>query len=66
MFLQEQFSWYKRTRLKVWKINSATDTLTIICKKFSEQIIENGTGQILLMVILRVGLWLKLQMKIVD
>ena len=29
-------------------------------------ILENGTGQILLIVVLMVDLWLKLQMEIVD
>ena len=35
-------------------------------KIFRTNIIENGTGQILLVVILWVGLWLKLQMETVD
>ena len=35
-------------------------------KFFQASIIENNAGQILLIVILRVGLWLKLQMEIVD
>ena len=33
---------------------------------FHKNILENGTGQILLIVILIVSLWLKLQMEIVD
>ena len=35
-------------------------------KIFRINILENGTGQILLIVVLMVGLWLKLQMEIVD
>ena len=35
-------------------------------KIFRKNIIENDTGQVLLVVILVVGLWLKLQMEIVD
>ena len=49
MLLKEQFSKYKRIRLKVFrkiyvkhgillKINSATDTFIVICRKFPEQI----------------------------
>ena len=33
---------------------------------FRAIILQNGTGQILLIVVLMIGLWLKLQMKIVD
>ena len=35
-------------------------------KIFRTYIFENGTGQILLIVILMVGLWLRFQMEIVD
>ena len=35
-------------------------------KNFRTNILENGTGQILLIVFLIVGLWLKFQMVIVD
>ena len=35
-------------------------------KKFRTNIFEKGTGQILLIVVLMVNLWLKLQMEIVD
>ena len=35
-------------------------------KNFRPNILENGTGQILLIVVLMVNLWLKLQMVIVD
>ena len=56
--------------LKAWdfsKKNSATDALILICRKiFRANILENGTGQMLLIVVLMVGLWLKFQMKIVD
>ena len=36
---------YKCTRLKVLKINSATDNLIIICKKFSEKIFLGMTPE---------------------
>ena len=35
-------------------------------KSFQTHILENGTGQILLIVVLMVGLWLKLELEIVD
>ena len=35
-------------------------------KIFRANILENGTGQILLIIVLIVGLWLKLQVEIVD
>ena len=35
-------------------------------KIFRENILENDTGEILLIAVLMVGLWLKLQMEIVD
>ena len=35
-------------------------------KIFRTNILENGTGQMLLIVVLMVALWLKLQMEIVD
>ena len=35
-------------------------------KNFRTNILENGTGQIILIVVLMADLWLKLQMKIVD
>ena len=39
---------------------------TNLQKIFRANIPENGTRQILLIVVLMVGLWLKLQMEIVD
>ena len=35
-------------------------------KIFRRNILGNGTGQILLIVVLVVGLWLELQMEVVD
>ena len=35
-------------------------------KTFRRNILENGTGQMLLIVVLMVGLWLKFQMEILD
>ena len=68
MLFKEQFSKYKHIFLKVFrrickkheillKINFASDTLIIIFRHFFEQIFLRTAPD---------GVWLKLQMKIVD
>ena len=72
MRLKEQFSYFKRIRLKVFmrifwkhgillKIDSATDAVIIICRKFFKQIFLRKAPEVLM-----VDLWLKIQMEIVD
>ena len=49
------------------KIKSATDALILICTNFSEKkIVKDSDRQILLLVVLMVELWLKLQIEIID
>ena len=50
------------------KIKSATDALIIICTNFSEKkkFVKDSDRQILLLVVLMVELWLKLQIEIID
>ena len=49
------------------KIKSATDALILICTSFSEKkIVKDSDRQILLLVVLMVELWLKLQIEIID
>ena len=56
--------------LKAWDFTK--NILRHICidnnlqKIFRTNILENGTGQILLIFVLMVDIWLKLQMKIAD
>ena len=46
---------------------NATDTLIKKLQKiFRTNIVENGRGQILLLVVLMIDIWLKLQMEIVK
>ena len=49
------------------KIKSATDALILICTNFSEKkIVKDSDRQMLLLVVLMVELWLKLQIEIID
>ena len=48
------------------KKKPATDTLIKFAEDFPKNILENGTGWILSIVLSMVGLWLKLQMEMVN
>ena len=60
----------QKTMVKAWDFTKNnlchTNFDNNLQKIFPTNILENGTGQILLIVPLMVGLWLKLQMEIVD
>ena len=58
MLFKEQVSKYKRINLKMFR--------RILQKILRTNILENGTGKMLLIVVLMVGLWFWLQMKTVD